>query len=175
MSDRLWAPWRMAYILSAEETSEVCIFCQYPAHGPERFAEHLILCAGERAFAIMNKYPYSNGHVLIVPRSHASDPAELSDEDYRATTDLLRAATVRVRKALGAHGFNLGMNLGRVAGAGIDKHCHYHVVPRWNGDTNFMPVVGNAKVLSEAVIDTYRRLLPHFADLPGFVPPTEVT
>jgi ATP adenylyltransferase len=162
--DRLWAPWRMAYILSGEEVADVCIFCQYPAE-PERFRERGVLCADERAFAIMNKYPYGNGHVMVVPRAHAADPSALSVEDWRATAELLRRATAAVREALGAQGFNLGMNLGRVAGAGIDKHCHFHVVPRWNGDTNFMPVVGDVKVLSEAVADTYERLLPHFAGL----------
>jgi ATP adenylyltransferase len=118
----------------------------------------------------MNRYPYNNGHIMVIPRAHAADPAELSEEDYRATTDLLRRATAALRAALSPHGFNLGMNLGRVAGAGIDRHCHYHVVPRWSGDTNFMPVVGDVKVLSEAVAATYERLLPHFASLGGESP-----
>jgi len=163
--DRLWAPWRMAYILAGDEAADVCIFCQFPSEGPSRFRAHGILCASERAFVIMNKYPYGNGHVMVVPRAHAADPTALTDEDWRATSDLLRKTVEAVRVALGAHGFNVGMNLGRVAGAGIDKHCHFHVVPRWNGDTNFMPVVGDVKVLSEAVADTYQRLLPHFAAL----------
>jgi ATP adenylyltransferase len=163
--ERLWAPWRMAYITSGSESAEVCIFCAYPTEGRARFRERLILCATDRAFAIMNKYPYNNGHVMVVPRAHVDDPARLSVDDYRATTELLRACTSAVRDAIGAQGFNLGMNLGRVAGAGIDQHCHYHVVPRWNGDTNFMPVVGDVKVLSEDVAATYERLLPHFAQL----------
>ncbi len=163
--DRLWAPWRMAYILSGDEVSDACIFCQFPSEGPAKFRAHGILCATERAFAIMNKYPYNNGHVMVVPRAHVPDPSALSDEDYRDTTELLRRTTAAVRAALGAQGFNIGMNLGRVAGAGIDRHCHYHVVPRWNGDTNFMPVTGDVKVLSEAVADTYERLVPHFAAL----------
>ena len=170
--ERLWAPWRMAYILAGEEVSDICIFCKFPSEGAANFRERLILAANDRAFAMMNKYPYNNGHVMVIPRVHVADPAELDDEDYRATTDLLRKATIAVRAALGAQGFNLGMNLGRVAGAGIDKHCHYHVVPRWNGDTNFMPVVGDAKVLSEAVADTYERLLPAFAAIPGVVAPS---
>ena len=164
--DRLWAPWRMAYILSGDEQAEVCIFCQFPSD-KARFVEHQILCANDRAFAIMNKFPYNNGHVMVVPRAHADDPAKLSAEDFAATAELLRAATTAIRTALVPHGFNIGMNLGRVAGAGIDKHCHYHIVPRWNGDTNFMPVVGDVKVLSEHVAGTYERLLPHFATLCG--------
>jgi ATP adenylyltransferase len=100
-----------------------------------------------------------------------ADLGALSDEDTRATAELLRASVSAVRAALSPHGLNLGMNLGRVAGAGIDQHCHWHVVPRWNGDTNFMPVTGGAKVLSEALADTYRRLAPHFARIPGVTPP----
>jgi len=163
--DRLWAPWRMAYIHSGAETSEVCIFCKYPSEGPARFRERLILCATDRAFAIMNKFPYNNGHVMVVPRPHTGDPSQLSSEDWAATTDLLRRSIDAVRAALSAQGFNVGMNLGRVAGAGIDQHLHFHVVPRWNGDTNFMPVVADTKVLSEHVPGTYERLLPHFATL----------
>jgi ATP adenylyltransferase len=165
VTDRLWAPWRMEYILSGDEVADVCIFCAFPAEGAAKFRAHGILCATERAFVMMNKYPYGNGHVMVIPRAHVPDPAELSEEDYRATAELLRRATTAVKGALSAQGVNLGMNLGRVAGAGIDKHCHYHVVPRWSGDTNFMPVVGGAKVLSEAVMETYERLVPHFAGL----------
>ncbi|HEX2571648.1 MAG TPA: HIT domain-containing protein [Polyangia bacterium] len=161
--NRIWAPWRMTYILAADEVPDACIFCQYPAEEPSHHRDRLILCADERAFVIMNKYPYSGGHLLVVPRAHVSNPADLSTEDYHATMDLLRVATERVRQALSPHGFNLGMNLGRVAGAGIDKHCHWHIVPRWNGDTNFMPVIGDAKVVSDHLQTTYDRLLPYFA------------
>ncbi len=168
--DQLFAPWRMAYILAGDELADACIFCHFPAEGPERQRERLILCQSERAFAIMNKYPYNNGHVLVVPRAHVADPAELDAEDYRETSELVRLATTALRAALSPHGFNLGMNLGRVAGAGIDQHCHYHLVPRWSGDTNFMPVLGDVKVLSENVASTYERLLPYFAGLPGRLP-----
>ena len=149
--DRLFAPWRMAYILAADEAPDVCILCQFPALGATRYREHGILCATPRAFVMMNKYPYNNGHVMVVPRAHVADPAALDDDAYRETTELLRRATTALRQALAPHGINLGMNLGRVAGAGIDQHCHYHLVPRWSGDTNFLPVIGDVKVLSEAV------------------------
>lgn len=163
--DKLFAPWRMAYIEQADEKTDACIFCQFPAEGPEHHRERLILRADERAFAVMNKYPYNNGHVMVVPRAHVADPTQLGDEDYQATMRLLRGALTAVRGALGPDGLNLGMNLGRVAGAGIDQHCHWHIVPRWNGDTNFMPVIADLKVLSEHVSTTYERLLPHFAKL----------
>ncbi len=163
--EKLWAPWRMAYILSGDERSDVCIFCQFPSEGTERFREHLILCATDRAFVIMNKYPYNNGHVMVIPRSHVADPGDLSADDYMAWMDLTRKSLAAVRTAVGAQGFNVGMNLGRVSGAGIEQHCHIHLVPRWNGDTNFMPVLGDVKVLSEALCDTYERLLPYFASL----------
>ena len=163
--DKLFAPWRMAYILAADEAQGACIFCQFPSEGPERFRERLILRSTPRAFAIMNRYPYASGHVMVVPRAHVADPALLDGADYAATTELLRAATACVRETLGAHGMNLGMNLGRVAGAGIDQHCHYHIVPRWNGDTNFMPVLADVRVLPEHLVDTYDRLLPAFRAL----------
>jgi ATP adenylyltransferase len=160
--DRLWAPWRMAYILSGDEKSEECIFCAFPARGKDRWREHLILTVEEHALVMMNKFPYNNGHLMVIPRAHVADPAELSVEANAATSELLRRTTTLLRGALGAHGFNLGMNLGRVAGAGIDQHCHWHIVPRWNGDTNFMPVVGDVKVLSEHLLGTYDRLRPLF-------------
>ena len=163
--DRLWAPWRMAYILGGDETSDRCIFCHFPSLGSAHHEEHQILWADERAFVMMNKYPYNNGHVMVIPRAHVADPSLLTDEDHRALHELLRRSTAILREAMGAHGMNLGMNLGRVAGAGIDQHCHWHIVPRWNGDTNFMPVVGDVKVLSEHVAGTYARLAPHFAKL----------
>lgn len=162
--DRLWAPWRMEFILSAD-AYKGCILCDFPAAGPGEFRKHLILCATDRAFAMMNKYPYGNGHVMVVPRAHIADPTQLEEKDYVATMLLLRDAQAAVRDTLGCHGMNVGMNLGRTAGAGIDQHCHYHIVPRWNGDTNFMPVLADVKVMSEHVEGTYERLLPAFAAL----------
>lgn len=163
--ERLWAPWRATYVLGADEVADECIFCAYPARGREHFREHLILCATEHALAMMNKYPYNTGHMLVIPRAHVDDPLKLEAPVYVAAMELLRQATLAVRAALSPHGFNLGMNLGRVAGAGIDQHVHWHVVPRFSGDTNFMPVVGEVKVHSEHLLTTYERLLPHFAAL----------
>ena len=174
--DRLWAPWRMVYILSAAkdrpgEGSEVldprsgCIFCDLPAMGPERQRDNLILSCGERVFLILNRYPYNNGHLLVVPRAHVPDPMALSPGDYLLLSELLRRATAALGQLMGCDGINLGMNLGRTAGAGIDQHCHYHLVPRWDGDTNFMPVVGQTKVISEDLWGSYDRLLPDMGQL----------
>jgi ATP adenylyltransferase len=163
--ERLWAPWRMQYILSGDELSPSCIFCAYPDEGPTQFRKRLILCATDHAFVIMNKYPYNNGHVMVVPRSHASEPEALDAASWSGTGELVRASVAALKSAIKPQGLNLGMNLGRVAGAGIDQHLHWHIVPRWNGDTNFMPVVGEVKVLSENLDATYERLLPHFAAL----------
>jgi ATP adenylyltransferase len=155
----------MAYIESGAETSAECIFCVFPGEPPERRRDRLILVCARAAFVIMNRYPYNNGHIMVVPRRHGGDPEALPADEYAACAELVRRATGILRGAVGAHGFNVGMNLGRVAGAGIEHHCHWHIVPRWNGDTNFMPVVGAVKVMSEHLLATYDRLAPAFAPL----------
>jgi ATP adenylyltransferase len=169
--DRLWAPWRMPYILAEADKREVggCIFCDLPAQGADRHRENLILACGQRALVILNRYPYTNGHLMVVPRAHVADPSLLAVEDYRVVTELLRRTTAALRQAVSPHGLNLGMNLGRVAGAGIDEHCHYHVVPRWSGDTNFIAVTGDTKVISEGLLETYDRIAPYVADLAAAV------
>jgi ATP adenylyltransferase len=165
--ERLWAPWRMAYILSGEEQPPECIFCAFPARGAARHREHLILCAARAGFVIMNRFPYNNGHVMVVPARHVADPELLDDDEHRGLMDLVRRATGILRRATTCEGMNVGMNLGRAAGAGIDQHCHWHLVPRWHGDTNFMPVIGEVKVMSEHLEATYDRLRPAFAALDG--------
>jgi ATP adenylyltransferase len=155
----------MTYILSPDPPAPACIFCAFPAEGPERRRHHLILAVGKASFVIMNRFPYNNGHVMVVPHRHGGDPETLPEDEWAACCDMLRRTTGILRGALGAHGFNVGMNLGRVAGAGIDQHCHWHVVPRWNGDTNFMPVVGEVKVMSDHLEASYDRLRPAFAAL----------
>jgi ATP adenylyltransferase len=157
----------MSYILAEanESAPSGCIFCDLPARGPEHFRDNLILSCGQQALVMMNRYPYNNAHLMVVPRQHQPDPSCLADADYRVLAELLRRTTAVLLQAVHPHGLNLGMNLGRTAGAGIDSHCHYHLVPRWNGDTNFMPVVGGVKVISEGLLETYDRLLPFVADL----------
>ncbi|HRI51783.1 MAG TPA: HIT domain-containing protein [Pseudomonadota bacterium] len=171
--DRMWAPWRMTYILSAagEQGPQECIFCRFPAQGPEHYAENLVLCSTPQAFVVMNRYPYNSGHIMVVPRAHGGDLMALPAADYAATCELLRKSLHIVTTELRAHGANVGLNQGRVAGAGIDQHAHFHIVPRWNGDTNFMPVVADVRVISEHLTATYEKLRPAFAPLQQADPP----
>lgn len=160
----LFAPWRMTYILSEGKAPE-CIFCAFPARGRAHYREHQILCVQPHAFVIMNKYPYSNGHVMIVPRRHVALPTQLEADEWAATCELVRQTVAAVGTALHCENFNVGMNLGRAAGAGIDQHLHWHVVPRWHGDTNFMPLLAETRVISEHLDETYDKLVPALAPL----------
>jgi ATP adenylyltransferase len=153
MPKPLWAPWRLAYVEHADELDR-CIFCE-----PE---PELLVHAGERAFAVLNKFPYSSGHLLVAPRRHLADFGQLDDGEALELHRLAARGVGALRAEYGAEGFNVGWNLGRVAGAGIADHVHLHVVPRWNGDTSFMPVLADVKVLPEHLLETARRLRPHF-------------
>jgi ATP adenylyltransferase len=152
----------MAYIQAAKEQGEDggCIFCDLPAEGDDE--RTMILTRGELAFVIVNSFPYNPGHLMVAPFRHVGaftslEVAELAD------VDALVARSIRaLEQEMEPHGYNLGMNLGRVAGAGIPDHVHWHLVPRWNGDTNFMPVVGQTRVLPELLEETYARLRPRF-------------
>lgn len=168
--ERLWAPWRLVYLEKKEPNTVQggtgCIFCDYPSpfgvpdteQRQLQDGERLIVRAREHAFVIMNRYPYSNGHVMVVPRAHVSDLAALSPEAFAGLHALLKDTITAVRNAYHPEGLNVGMNLGQAAGAGIADHLHYHVVPRWVGDTNFMPVVGDTRVISESLQAAYQRL-----------------
>lgn len=158
MMDKLWAPWRMEYILQPK--AEGCIFCDKPKQNQDR--ENLILARGKTAFVIMNFYPYNNGHVMVVPYRHIADLAQLFPEEGQEMTYWLGRCTTVLKQAMRPEGFNVGMNLGRVAGAGIDDHLHFHIVPRWNGDTNFMPICGHTKVLSQGLMESWDALRPLF-------------
>jgi ATP adenylyltransferase len=166
--ERLWAPWRATYLVGhagGGSGARACIFCDKVARGPAHFAEELILGATDDAFVIMNLYPYISGHIMVVPRAHVRSPGELAPPAHDAFYRLVTASMTALRSALSPDGLNVGMNLGRVAGAGIDDHCHMHLVPRWNGDNNFMPVLGDTRVISQELRATYETLLPHFASL----------
>ena len=158
---KLWAPWRMEYLRTIDHKETGCIFCTKPKQKSDR--ENLILFRGKKNFVIMNRYPYNNGHLMIVPYKHASDSARLKDDvalEMWTLTNMCKAALTR---AFHPEGFNIGMNIGRAAGAGIDQHIHMHIVPRWNGDTNCMPVICGTKVISQGLWETYDALAPYFA------------
>ena len=150
----LWAPWRLEYVQHADELGR-CIFCK-----PE---EELLVHRGEVALVVLNKFPYSSGHLLVAPHRHTGDYGALSAEEAAEVHRLAARGIDALRAEYAPHGFNLGWNIGRVAGAGIEDHIHEHVVPRWNGDTSFMPVLGDVKVLPEHLERTAERLRPHFA------------
>ena len=154
MPKPLWAPWRLEYVEHADELDR-CIFCD-----PE---EELLVHRGERALVVLNKFPYSSGHLLVAPHRHVGDFGALTEEEAVEVHALAARGIEALRAEYMPHGFNLGWNIGRVAGAGIEDHVHQHVVPRWNGDTSFMPVLGDVKVLPEHLLETSRRLRASFA------------
>ena len=165
MGQPLWAPWRMEYILSKKGGS--CVFCGIEAAPPEELRARLVVCDTPRAFVVLNRYPFAAAHLLVVPHAHVDALEKLSHEDHHALFDLVREATVRLRAAVKPEGLNVGLNLGAAAGAGIAEHLHAHIVPRWSGDTNFMPVLADVRVVPQALEKTRDYLVPFFADLPG--------
>jgi ATP adenylyltransferase len=157
--DRLWAGWRMAYIEKPRRPSkrkEPCLFCGLQDARPG--VKNLLLATSPRALVMLNLYPYNVGHVMVAPREHVGTLARLGSEDQVELGEWLGRVETALRLAYRPHGFNVGMNLGRTAGAGVLGHLHWHVVPRWNGDTNFMPVTATTKVLPEPLDRTYRRI-----------------
>jgi ATP adenylyltransferase len=157
---RLWAPWRLEFILGPKP--QECIFCRFPAEPEENDRANLVVHRAPQAFTILNKYPYNSGHVMVVPRAHVADLEALGPEAFAALHEELRLAARVVRAVYRPEGMNVGMNLGRIAGAGIDDHLHYHVVPRWAGDTNFMPVLADTRVMVEHLDATWRKLREGF-------------
>ena len=158
--DRLWTPHRMAYIRGENKPADSaaghqCPFCRIPTLDD---AEGLVVARGELCFAVLNLYTYSPGHLMVCPYRHVPDYAELTDEETHEIAAFTQAAMRTVRSVSGAHGFNIGMNQGAVAGAGIAAHMHQHVVPRWSGDQNFMPIIGRTRALPQLLADT-RKLL----------------
>lgn len=154
--DRIWAPWRGEYIEESIKGHKSCVFCEIQKQEPSK--ENLLIYKNKFAMIVMNKFPYNNGHVLVMPINHVASFEELSEEEFTELNKLLKKAIKAIKKAYTPEGINVGLNLGRVAGAGIDKHIHYHVVPRWNGDTNFMPVTGQTKIISEHILDSYEKI-----------------
>jgi ATP adenylyltransferase len=159
--ERLWAPWRLEYVQSADE-QDGCIFCR-AAEGDD--VEHLVVHRGERAFVLLNKFPYSSGHLLVAPYRHGVNFPELDEAEALEVHGLGAQGLAVLGAVYRPEGFNLGWNLGRIAGAGILDHGHLHVVPRWSGDTNFMPVLGDVKVIPEHLLATRERLAASWTEL----------
>ena len=170
--EKLYSPWRSQYIASFSDDapSTGCVFCAAVAAAGEEAREQQdersqLVYRGKTAFVLMNRYPYNSGHLMILPNRHTADLQSLTAEESLELQQLLTLAHRALTELLHPHGFNLGMNLGREAGAGIDTHLHWHIVPRWNGDTNFMTVVGETRVLPEELHQSADRLRPIFARL----------
>jgi len=158
---RLWAPWRMQYI--GGEPRPGCLFCRVIEHPDDPDAE-LVVWRGDDAIVMLNRFPYNPGHAMVVPRPHVPTLEAVDDAGTTALMQALRRTLKAIREVMSPQGFNVGANIGTVAGAGIPDHVHLHVVPRWNGDTNFMPVLDDVKVVNEALEQTAAKLRPAFAD-----------
>ena len=165
MTTPLWAPWRMEYIRGEIQKSG-CFFCDHPKD-EAGFRENLVLLVQPHAFVCLNRYPFTTSHLLVAPRRHVPGLSDLDADEYGALMSLLREATVRLKRAISCQGMNVGFNLGKAAGAGVADHLHGHLVPRWEGDTNFMPVLADVRVMPEHLDSAWLRLYPEFADLPG--------
>ncbi len=154
----LWAPWRMEYILG--DRSQGCIFC--PDGNGETDEERLLLYRGELSMVVMNRFPYTNGHLLVAPWNHEPSLDGLKNDELLDLIQTVRASVGVLRETMSPDGFNVGLNIGTVAGAGSEAHVHFHIVPRWNGDTNFMTVFAEVRVVPEHIQQTYKKLLPYF-------------
>lgn len=154
MTERLWTPWRMQYIL--RERTKGCVLCEAALADDD--AAYFVVSRGEQCFIIMNIYPYNSGHLMVVPYRHVAHLEDLDDEALAEVMCLVRKCTTLLNHVMHPEGFNVGFNIGKAAGAGIHEHLHVHVVPRWVGDTNFMPVLGETRVMPEMVVDSYRKI-----------------
>jgi ATP adenylyltransferase len=161
--EKLFSPWRSAYISSfaGSDRSDGCVFCD--AYNGSDDEASLLVYRGVEAFVLMNRFPHNSGHLMIIPTRHTSDFQSLTKSEQAETMELLAASERALKELSKPQAFNIGMNLGRIAGAGIDGHLHWHIVPRWNGDTNFLPVIADVKVVSEDMAEQWKRLREIFA------------
>lgn len=159
--ERLWAPWRLQYV--TQEKPSGCIFCEKPAASDDR--ANYIVHRGRLAFVILNAFPYNNGHLMVAPYAHLADLEELPPDTLHEVMELAQLCTRALKAKFSPDGLNLGLNLGAAAGAGIKDHLHLHLVPRWQGDTNFMPVVGDVRVIPQSLDQSYRILVEAIAEL----------
>jgi ATP adenylyltransferase len=161
---RLWAPWRYEYLTGARSDPMACIFC-FGKLSEDARRERLVLFDNRDLLVMLNKYPYNNGHIMVAPRRHVASPELLPRADRAAIADAVAASIKRVRETLHPQALNVGANLGGAAGAGFSDHMHWHVVPRWGGDNNFMPVLASTRVLSQSLEDSFEQLRPIFKNL----------
>ncbi len=161
--ENLWAPWRMAFIEPKTSSSSGCIFCMQPIEHDD--ARYHILHRGEHCFMMLNLYPYNNGHLMVAPYNHVGALDQLSPEILADMMAQAQLALKAIQRSMKPHGFNMGMNQGKVAGAGFADHIHFHIVPRWDGDTNFMPVLADIKVMPEHLDAVYQKLLQALAEI----------
>ncbi len=164
--EKLWSPWRSQYIDSFKDKTknDDCIFCSMINLNVED-ENNLLIEKGKLTFTVLNLYPYNNGHLMVVPYRHTDDFVTLTKEENQEIMDKLQIAYLALKEVYNPEGFNVGGNLGRVSGAGIHEHLHFHIVPRWNGDTNFMPVLGEVKVISQDLLVTKKKLLDAYSKL----------
>jgi ATP adenylyltransferase len=163
---RLWTPWRMAYLKAPKASKERgCIFCNKMRARRSKDRDNLVVLRGERAFVVLNLYPYTNGHLMIAPYQHTGELESLDGETLKEMMLLVGASIRALRQMMNPQGFNVGINLGSVAGAGVADHIHIHVVPRWGGDTNFMPVLADVRMIPELLPQTYDKLIEAFQSI----------
>jgi len=161
MTERIWAPWRLPYVKDASKDMEQeCIFCAKPAQGEDE--ANLIVHRGERCFVILNLFPYTNGHLMVAPYEHVASLPEVEAQTIAEIMALAQRAMTILEEVYSPHGYNVGFNQGRVAGAGVEHHIHMHVVPRWGGDTNFMPVLADTRVMPQSLEQSYEALRGRF-------------
>ena len=158
--ETLWAPWRMEYIINGKENG--CIFCNRQHQGGD--AEKLVLYRGEHTIIMLNRYPYNNGHLMVAPKRHVGLLEDLQANEANELMAAMQRSVVLLKQVFSPQGFNIGANLGKVAGAGVADHLHFHIVPRWEGDTNYMPIIADTRVIPEQLVDTYKRLAQVFKD-----------
>ena len=156
----IWAPWRMEYIMANSKENDGCFLCEKAAQQNDE--ENYILYRSQHNYVILNAYPYNSGHLMVVPYKHGGDMGDLSADEMADHLRVVSRSLKAMREAIEAQGFNIGMNIGKVAGAGVTDHLHTHIVPRWEGDTNFMPVIADIKVVPEGLKETYRKLKEFF-------------
>ncbi len=162
--DRLWTPWRYDFVSGVGRGGSECVFCRILAQ-KDKDVENYVLFRGRAVFAILNLYPYTVGHLLIIANRHIASLREAADEELHAILEAARACEIALQTEYHPEGFNLGFNIGKTAGAGVEHHLHMHAMPRWVGDANFLTVVSETRVLPEELPTTYKRLLPHFRAL----------